>query len=114
MNKIIFSMVLAGLFLLGVPTYASSYQYVNTSGDLSVVTADSSTEAIRTAPNIHPNSGVMLLSGVGGDDANVSGQNSYLYMDANGELRTVSASSSEDALSSSVNRHPNSGVMLVS
>ncbi len=42
-------------------TFAATYAYVNTSGDVTTVTASDANTAIMTAPNIAPRSGVLLL-----------------------------------------------------
>lgn len=49
---------------LGFPglTYAASYAYVNTSGNVSIVTASDPMTAIRTAVGISLHSGVILLN----------------------------------------------------
>lgn len=47
--------------LVPVLTFAASYAYVNTLGEVRTVTADTPTSAIDTAPGIHSRSGVLLL-----------------------------------------------------
>jgi hypothetical protein len=56
--------VLSGFLALMSPAFASaaSYAYVNSSGNVSMVQADTATLAMRNAPNISVHSGVMLLS----------------------------------------------------
>ena len=46
---------------LPVLSYAASYAYVHSSGEVRMVTADNYMEAIATAPNIAERSGVLLL-----------------------------------------------------
>lgn len=49
--------------ILGLPlvSFGASFAYVNQSGDVSAVTADTALIALATAPNIHIHSGVILL-----------------------------------------------------
>jgi hypothetical protein len=56
------AIALAALVAAPASTFAASYAYVNTSGEVSMVTAATANQAIATAPGIHPRSGVMLLS----------------------------------------------------
>lgn len=42
-------------------SFAADYAYVNSTGEVMMVTAATPTEALTTAPGIHINSGVMLL-----------------------------------------------------
>lgn len=62
--KTTLTLALALAALVAVPTasFAATYAYVNQSGEVSTVTADNASTAIATAPGIHRNSGVMLLS----------------------------------------------------
>ena len=57
------TLVAAYLFLALLPAFATAatYAYVNQSGEVRMVTADTPTIAIATAPNIHVHSGVLLL-----------------------------------------------------
>ncbi|HEX8591178.1 MAG TPA: hypothetical protein VF696_00270 [Candidatus Paceibacterota bacterium] len=51
------------LALMAVPAAASAamYAYVNAEGEVRTVEASDPNTAIRTAPGIHPRSGVMLI-----------------------------------------------------
>jgi hypothetical protein len=60
MKKLILAFILAAALVS--PALASTYQYVDTSGNLQEVQADSSAAAIAAAVNIAPNSGVVLVS----------------------------------------------------
>lgn len=56
--------MIAGVFaLVAVPalSLAATYAYVNQEGEVRTVVADTPQLAITTAPNIHQNSGVLLL-----------------------------------------------------
>ncbi len=56
---------------------AATYAYVDAAGDVKSVTANDWSTAIATAPNIHKNSGVMLLSTAA--DYNVVGDSAPGY-----------------------------------
>lgn len=62
-SPVIIGGALVAGFLLSVPVFASaaSFAYVNRSGEVSMVTATTPEDAIRTAPLIAEHSGVMLL-----------------------------------------------------
>ena len=60
---LIAGIVASSMFVMALPSLASAatYAYVNKSGEVSTVTADSATSALMTAPNMDIHSGVMLL-----------------------------------------------------
>lgn len=71
------SLVKAGLIasaMMGVPmlSFAATYAYVNTAGNVSTVIADTPAQALATAPNKDAHSGVVLLvnpaAGLGGNN----------------------------------------------
>jgi hypothetical protein len=105
---------------LPVLALAGTYQYVDVSGNLRSVEANSPTQAIAIAPNIASHSGVMLA----GNSTIVtpvtiptpipSGTGSlYQYIDISGNLRTVRATSASMALATAPNIASHSGVMLI-
>lgn len=55
---------IVALALLSLPGFASaaSYAYVDATGEVRMVTADTWMKAIAVAPNIHVHSGVLLLN----------------------------------------------------
>lgn len=63
MRLIAAGLAASAMFAMAFPALASAatYAYVNTANEVSTVTANDWATAIRTAPNIHRNSGVMLL-----------------------------------------------------
>jgi len=69
--------VLAAVVAMGFPVfaYAATYAYVNTTGEVRTVTADTANAALATAPGLHIHSGVMLLTnpadGIVGDQVSV-------------------------------------------
>ena len=118
MKSIITSILgMAVLAVLPITTFASTYQYVNTDGNVQSINANSPAEALL-AYNIAHTSGVILLS-----DSNssvvftvnspvVSGSNTYLYVNTSGNVQSVSANSPAEALEVS-NIGANSGVMAI-
>lgn len=67
------SFVLLAVMILPVFANAASYAYVDATGEVKSVTADTWMNAITIAPNIHPHSGVLLLSDAG--DFTIVGDN---------------------------------------
>lgn len=61
---LIAGLVASSMFVMALPSLASAatYAYVNKSGEVSTITADSATSALMTAPNMDTHSGVMLLT----------------------------------------------------
>ena len=63
--------IAAALFFMAPAlSFAATYAFVNTNGEVMSMEASSSTEALNTAPNLHVHSGVML---VGSDDSGIIG-----------------------------------------
>ena len=104
MTKIIIGVSAFALMLvLPFVSQASTYQYVNTQGNVQTMTAASSADALSQPSNIGVNSGVMLVSG--------NQEATYMYVNTQGSLQTVTASNPEQALTvSSIGI--NSGVMV--
>ena len=97
---------------LGLVAFADEvYWYVDVNGNLRTEVADNPTQAIATAENIHPNSGVMLTSAQVAGASISTGDNTYWYVDVNGNLRTEVAASPSAAIAGAENIHPNSGVV---
>lgn len=69
--KTIFLSALAAL-VAAVPaaSFAATYAFVNTAGEVMTMEASNADQALTTAPNLHLHSGVML---VGSDDSDVIG-----------------------------------------
>ena len=62
MNKILTgSVALAAVLAVPGFAFAADYAYVNQAGEVNMITASNPTEAMTIAPNIHVNSGVLLL-----------------------------------------------------
>lgn len=62
MNKFFLaSLVLAAVVAVPSLSLAATYAYVNTAGEVMTVESADWQTAIRTAPSIHPRSGVMLI-----------------------------------------------------
>ncbi len=62
MKKLLGISALGALIALPTASFAQTFAYVNTSGEVASVEAATATAAIATAPNIDPHSGVMLLT----------------------------------------------------
>jgi len=113
------SLVVLGMLLSSSVASAATYLYANTSGNLQSIEANNPTEAMAIAPNIAVHSGVMLVSStplsIGGIDGVVlsATSNIYLYVDTSGNLRTVVANNSTEAMAIAPNIAVHSGVMLV-
>lgn len=65
-NRFLISLGFIAFALVAVASpalsYAASYAFVNAAGEVNLVGANNSSEALATAPNIHMRSGVMLLN----------------------------------------------------
>ncbi|MEX0910436.1 MAG: hypothetical protein WDZ73_01640 [Candidatus Paceibacterota bacterium] len=122
-KQIATSLAVLTVFILPTLVFANTYQYVDSNGNLQEVQANSSTEALATAINRAVHSGVMLV-GTGGvitnsnynfsvsNTTNTSGS-FYQFVDTSGNIQSINAASAEIALATAVNRHVNSGVILV-
>jgi len=75
MKKVLGMVALAAVVALPGVSFAQTYAYVNTSGDVSSVDAASADAALMTAPGIGVHSGVMLINSSSDDvlDQTVSG-----------------------------------------
>ena len=62
------ALALAGVLAGPALTYAQMYAYVDVSGDVRMVDSTDANTAIRTAPSIHPRSGVMILDSTADQD----------------------------------------------
>ncbi len=97
-------------------SYAATYAYVNTSGQLSMVSANSSQDALSNTSNLGLHSGVMLVSGTGGVEPvqySSSGATQYGYVNSSGVVTFVTANTSGGAFSDSINISEYSGVILI-
>ncbi|MBY0110435.1 hypothetical protein K2Y00_00285 [Patescibacteria group bacterium] len=63
--------VAASVVALPAATYAAMYAYVNVAGEVMTTDATNADQALKTAPNLHVRSGVMLVSGA--DDSAIIG-----------------------------------------
>lgn len=121
-------MFIAVILIMGFPalTYGATYMYVNQSGQVNTVIADSPAMAIATAPNIAPHSGVALVSNIGTVPVTPTpvtppvvvppityNQMTFAYVNTSGIVVTISANSAASAYANAVNIAPNSGVMLL-
>jgi hypothetical protein len=62
MKKVLLSIfALAAVVAAPVAAMAQTYAYVNTSGEVRTMDADSASQALATAPNLAVHSGVMLI-----------------------------------------------------
>ncbi len=105
------------LFLGTTVSAQQAYQYVNTSGNVQTIIAESPTQAILLAENRTSASGVILLGGVGGGDPiNPLGENGayfYQFVNTSGNIGSMNASSPTEALNTALNLAQYSGVIYV-
>jgi len=114
------SLIVLGVVFFSSATFAATYLYVNTSGNLQGIEANNPTEAIATASNIATHSGVLLVNGtsaptyygIGGVVLSAT-SNTYLYIDTSGNARTVFANNPEEAIAIAPDRAVHSGVVLI-
>lgn len=120
MKKVlVFALALAALPMF---SYAATYQYVDTAGEVEVVTANTADEAIAVAPNRMATSGVMVVSsisfgigGIGGNgslDVDGDGTIAFQYVDVTGDVDMIEAVNAEQALVISPNRAEHNGVIM--
>jgi hypothetical protein len=104
--------LLLAVIALGLPfaALASTYDYVNTSGSLQSVVADTASQAFALATNIAEHSGVALDMG----SFAATSDPTYEYVDLSGNIEIVRAIDAAQALSAATNIAPHSGVMEVS
>ena len=55
------SLAVLGAVALPAASFAATYAYVNTAGEVMTTESASASQAIASAPGIHPRSGVMLI-----------------------------------------------------
>ncbi|MEX2054353.1 MAG: hypothetical protein WD883_02330 [Candidatus Colwellbacteria bacterium] len=120
-KQITVALVALAIFALPVVAFANTYQFVDNNDNLQSMTADSSTEALNTAPNLGVHSGVMLVSGGTGGavlgssfTSENSGDNYYQFVDSNGNIQGIYADSFAEALANANNLGLHSGVALYS
>lgn len=120
-NSIKASILTAVILAVGFPafSYASTYAYVNQSGQVNTVVADTGASAILNAPDISLHSGVMLMSNstgavLGANTSTIYGATTYAYVNQTGTVVTISADSSAIAFANAFGIDENSGVMLLS
>lgn len=96
-------------------THAATYEYVNTSGSISTVEANSPTQAIANATNRAMGSGVILV--VGENTINNTYKPSeniqYGYVNEFGVIVAIDANSPTQAFAGSDNISNHSGVILI-
>lgn len=108
--------MLLALTVYGLPKNvdAATYAYINSSGNLVYVQANSSDGAFTNSTNIATHSGVMLVSSVGSVIVNNPNYSSgYMYVNEFGNVIRVNADSASGAFTNSTNIAPRSGVMMI-
>jgi len=115
---------LMAIAILALPavSLANTYQFVDTSGTLQSMEADTSAIALNTAYQLGVHSGVMLVSegGIGGlvlpdnyPSTNPGSGNYYQFIDTSGNLQGLWAANSSIALATAYQLGVHSGVVLV-
>ena len=118
-KKTIATFMVLTVFALPAVTFASTYQFVDQQNKLQSVEASSFAGALASASNIATHSGVMLGTFKGFDGTSRpssvtnTGNTFYQYIDSQGRIRSVNASSATNALSTASNIGMHSGVILV-
>jgi hypothetical protein len=107
--------LVAAAVLLPAASFAATYNYVDTSGSVRTVSADSATAAIAVAPDRAAHSGVAIDNGVvagsvagastsagtgtpGVPSTGLAANGNYDYVNVSGMVKTVSAGSPQEAL----------------
>jgi hypothetical protein len=62
MKKLLGITALGAVLAIPAASFAATFAYVNTSGEVTSMEAGDANTALRTAPNIHMHSGVLLLT----------------------------------------------------
>lgn len=110
-------LIIVAAVVVGLPTesQASTYGYVNSSGEVVYVVADSSAGAFTDSTNIAPTSGVILVTDRNDNMLEVSTEqlSGYMFVNLSGVVTQVSANNSADAFTNAIGRDLNSGVMLI-
>ena len=107
--------LLALIALMAVPavSVAATYHYIDTTGTVRTVEADTAAEAFVEAENIASHSGVAIDMGVldGGDSVSMTSTDMYQYVSITGDVQFVSATSPQAALIIPGDIAPHSGVL---
>ncbi len=117
MGLIILGLIVAALIVVGLPTatHAASYVYVNASGEVTGVVANTSSGAFTNSTDIALHSGVMLVDGVA--DSNLVGDQSqspgYGYVNDSGEVMKSVSGTVSGAFANSIDIADHSGVILL-
>lgn len=105
------------LLLAPTASFASTYQYIGTDGDLHSVEASSASSALSLATNLALHSGVILV----GSDGRISETDGtvrmsgtfFQYVDTSGNLQSIDAGNASIAIAKAPNIALHSGVILV-
>lgn len=116
-RKIVTGFIVLTLLALPAVSMASTYQFVDTSGNVQSVEASSPQVALDTAHRLGIHSGVMLV-GEGGTVTftptyNTGSDNYYEFIDTSGNIQGVWASSPTEALNTAHRLGVHSGVIFV-
>lgn len=114
-SVIVVTMLLA-VIVNGLPNNvdAATYAYINSSGNLVYVQANSSDGAFTNSANIATHSGVMLVNSSGTVIVNNPNYSSgYMYVNDFGTVIRVEANTSNGAFTNSKNIATHSGVMMI-
>lgn len=117
--NIMASLLIIGVFAMPALSLANTYQFIDTSGNLRSVEADTSAIALQTASPLAIHSGVALVkTGAGGvvlgDYTSTTGTgNYYQFIDTSGNLQGIWAPNATVALATAYPLAIHSGVVLV-
>lgn len=117
MKKITFFVVALGILLASSQVFAATYKYIDVNGEEKLETAVTPNEAIRTALNRDPESGVILVTDMeeAVEIASTVDRDTevYAYVAVDGEVAVHTAETPTEAINTAPEIKSDSGVMLV-
>lgn len=117
--NIVLGLFVMAAFTLGLTSFvnANTYNFIDTSGQIQSIVANTPEDAIRDAYQRGATSGVILVDhtndAVNNNNVVVGqGNNLYQFIDTSGQLKSVRANSAQEALRTAYQLGVHSGVIL--